>query len=137
MVCSSLKRFLFRASPPAITAIRKTHLLPGPILGEKLTQTTRPLPSTTQIATDAKETSRPTNAPMLASPMSWFGLQHRGLAHHRKAVILIAPERTEYPISSLNRVLRIVRLLVDGLHPQARERKELQVTRAPRAPVEP
>ena len=69
---------------------------------------------------------------MLASPMSWFGLQHRGLAHHRKAVILIAPERTEYPISSLNRVLRIVRLLVDGLHPQARERKELQVTRAPR-----
>ena len=100
-------------------------------------QTTRPLPSTTQIATDAKETSRPTNAPMLASPMSWFGLQHRGLAHHRKAVILIAPQRTEYPISSLNRVLRIVRLLVDGLHLQARERKELQVTRAPRAPVEP
>ena len=40
MICSSLKRFLFMASPPAITVIRKTHLLPGPILRDKLTPAT-------------------------------------------------------------------------------------------------
>jgi hypothetical protein len=41
MICSSLKRFLFMASPPAISATRKTHLPPGPILGEKLIGTKR------------------------------------------------------------------------------------------------